>query len=111
DGAFEANGIELDSLGGRINADLTVHDLDATPTGRVRAALHGISLHSAQQTLRPELREVVVTGVLDGTAEAVWNGSLSNVRVRSDLAISAEAKNASSSASQLPIDGIIHASY
>jgi translocation and assembly module TamB len=111
DGAFEANGIELDSLGGRVNADLTVHDLDATPTGRLRASLNRISLHSAQQALRPELREVVVTGVLNGTADAVWNGSLSNVRVSSDLALSAEARNASSSASQMPVDGFIHATY
>ncbi|MGA7931858.1 MAG: translocation/assembly module TamB domain-containing protein [Candidatus Sulfotelmatobacter sp.] len=111
DGALRANGIELDALGGSINADLTVHDLDATPRGRLRASLHRLSLHTAQQALRPELREVVVEGVLDGTADAAWNGSLSKVRVRSDLGLSADAKNASSSASHLPVDGVIHATY
>jgi translocation and assembly module TamB len=111
DSALEANGIELDSLGGHIKADLTVRDLDATPTGRLRASLDRISLHSAQQAFRPELREIVVTGVLNGTADAAWSGSLNNVRVRSDLALSAEAKNASSSASHMPVDGDIHATY
>src|SRR6266568_288747 len=36
-------------LGGRISADVEMRNVDATPTARVRTALHNISLQAAQQ--------------------------------------------------------------
>ncbi|HXM67462.1 MAG TPA: translocation/assembly module TamB domain-containing protein [Candidatus Acidoferrum sp.] len=111
-GNLEANGIEFDSLGGRVGANLSVHDLDTTPSGNLQTSLHGLSLRSAQQILRPQLRQVAVSGVLNGTAHASWSGSISNIRVRSDLLVSAAAKNtARSTADEIPVDGVIHANY
>ena len=111
-GALQANGIEFDSLGGRLNATLNLRDLDTTPSGRLQASVHGISLHSAQQTVRPELKQVAVSGVLNGTADASWTGTVSNIHVRSDLTVSAAAKNtARPSTNQIPVDGVIHANY
>ncbi|MCU1304729.1 MAG: hypothetical protein JWQ87_5013 [Candidatus Sulfotelmatobacter sp.] len=111
-GALQANGIEFDSLGGHVNANLNVRDFDTTPSGRLKAALHNVSLHSAQQTFRPELKQVAVSGALNGTTDASWTGSVSNVQVRSDLTVSGAAKNgARPSANQIPVDGVIHATY
>ena len=121
-GSLQANGIDFDSLGGRVNANLNIRDLDATPSGRLQASVHSVSLHSAQQTFRPQLKQVAISGVLNGTADASWTGSVSNVRVRSDLSLLAEAKNpatkstvaksaANPPSNQIPVDGVIHATY
>jgi translocation and assembly module TamB len=115
-GALQVDGIEFDSLGGRVNADLTLRDLETTPSGRVQASLHNVASHSVQQVVRPELKQVAVSGAINGTADASWAGTVSNVHVRSDLYIRAAAKNgeylsAHASANQIPIDGVIHATY
>jgi translocation and assembly module TamB len=111
-GILKASGLEFDSLGGRVNAELNVRDIDTTPSGRLRAAVHNVSLHAAQQNFHPDLKQVAVSGVLNGTADAAWTGNLSNVRVQSDLLVSAAARNgARASANQVPVDGVIHANY
>src|ERR1700688_1682748 len=98
-GVLQANRIEIDSLGGRINADLNVRNLDATPSGHLRAALHSISLQATQHAVRQEANQVAISGIVNGTADASWTGSLNSVRVRSDLMVSAAAKSASRVAS------------
>jgi translocation and assembly module TamB len=110
--ALQVNGIEFDSLGGRLDANLNVHNLDTTPSGRLQASMHNVSLHSTQQAFRPQLKSVAVSGVLNGTADASWSGTVSNVHVRSDLSVSAAARNtANLSGNQVPVDGVIHATY
>jgi translocation and assembly module TamB len=116
-GTLQANSIEFDSLGGRVKANLNVRDLDGIPSGRLQASLHNVSLHSAQQTFRPQLKQVAVSGSLNGTADVAWTGSVSNVHVRSDLFMRAAAKNgdyqsaARPTGDQIPVDGVIHATY
>ena len=115
DGALRARNIEFDSLGGHLNADLSVQNLDATPSLRARASLHNISLREMQQALAAG-KQVAVSGTLNGTADASWAGSVSKIRLSSDLAVSAAAKStsgttSSTSGNQIPIDGTIHASY
>jgi translocation and assembly module TamB len=111
-GALHADAIEFDSLGGRVNANLNVSDIDTTPSGRLQAAVHNVSLQAAQQSFRPQLKQVAVSGVLNGTADATWAGSVSNVRARSDLLVKAAARNgADKSTNHVPVDGVIHADY
>jgi translocation and assembly module TamB len=110
-GALQAKGIEFDSLGGRVNAELNVRDLDATPTGRLQTSVHNVSLHAAQQTFQTKLKQVVISGILNGNADASWQGSVSNIKVRSDLTLKADARSASLASNQIPIDGVIHANY
>jgi translocation and assembly module TamB len=112
-GALRAQGIGAELLDGRIDADVDMRNLDTTPSSRVRAGFHSISLRAAQRAVdRPELKSVAVSGILDGTAEAAWTGSVSNVRARSDLAVRAGAKSSHAlSATYVPVDGVIHAAY
>lgn len=115
DGALQARNIEFDSLGGRIDADLSVQNVDAAPSGRVRASLHSISLREMQRAFR-EVKQVAISGTLDGTADASWAGNVSKIQLRSDLAVSAAAKSTSHSTSSkegspIPVDGVIHAHY
>ncbi len=117
DGALRAKNVEFDSLGGHLNADLGVQNLEATPSWRARASLHNISLREMQQAL-VAVKQVAVSGTLNGTADASWAGSVSKIRLSSDLAVSAAAKStlsfgttSSTSGNPIPINGTIHASY
>ncbi len=59
-----------------------------------------------------KLKQVAVSGTVDGTANVSWIGSLSNVRARSDLTIRADAKSPNpGSTANIPLDGVIHAIY
>jgi translocation and assembly module TamB len=128
--ALQADGIEFDSLGGRIKAELNLKNLDTTPAGTLRSSLHSISLQSLQRTFKVASNGVTVSGALNGEADASWTGSLANVRAKSDLTLSAAASRApasslpvkgtarlssasssASSSNQIPVDGVIHAAY
>jgi len=114
DGSLRASNIEAESLGGRVNASLDMDHLDGTPTSRLRAALRGISLGSAQRVFRrPELKPVAISGALDGTTEASWTGSVSNVRARVDVVLRHTGKTGDNhnSAREIPVEGAIHAVY
>jgi translocation and assembly module TamB len=116
DGTLRAGGIRFDTLGGSLNADLNVQNLEASPSGELRTRMHGISLQALQRTLRANIKQVAVTGTLNGRTDASWSGSIRNVRIRSDLDVSAEAKQGtgnavSSPALQVPVNGVIHATY
>ena len=112
-GSLRASNIEAESLGGRVNASLDMDHLDGTPTSRVRAALRGISLGSAQRVFRrPELKPVSISGTLYGTTEASWTGSVSNARARVDVQLRHAGKTAANnSAREIPVEGAIHAVY
>src|ERR1700733_3282306 len=112
DGNLRAQGVQAELLDGRIDADVDMAHLDTTPSSRVRATLHNISLRSAEQTINTaELKNVGVSGSVDGTLEADWTGSVSNVHARSDLAVRSAKASHSASAIYIPVDGVIHAAY
>src|SRR5258708_5083409 len=93
-GSLRAHDIQVDSLGGQVNADVEVQHLDTTPVSQLRASLRSISLQAAQQAIRrPDLKSVVLARTLNGTAQASWKGSLSNMIARSDLNLRAPPNN------------------
>lgn len=111
-GTLRAQGVQADLLDGRIDADVDMKNLDTTPTSKVSATLHGISLHAAEQTINTaELKNVVLSGSIDGTVEADWTGSVSHVRARSDLAVRSAKASHSAAATYIPVDGVVHAAY
>ena len=114
DGSLHASSIETETLGGRVNANLDVDHLDATPAARIRAALRGISLRSAQHAFHnPQLKPVTISGTLDGTTEASWTGGVSNIRARGDFVMrNAGGRNTDNTTSKnIPVNGVIHAVY
>jgi translocation and assembly module TamB len=112
-GSFQTRDLEIESLGGRVMADIEVQHLDTTPAARVQAALRSISLKSAQQAIhRPGVKQVAVSGTLDGTVQLSWTGSGKNLQARSDLNFHAAAnKPANGSSNDIPVDGAIHVIY
>ena len=112
-GSLHASGIEAESLGGRVTASLDMDQLEGTPTSRLRAIIRGISLESVQRVFHsPELKQVAISGTLDGTTEASWTGSVSNVRARVDIQLRHTGKSLTNySAREIPVEGAIHAVY
>jgi translocation and assembly module TamB len=112
-GRLQVTNVSTEALGGLITAAVDVKNLDATPDSRVHLGLRNVSLRALQQTLRrQELNAASVSGQLNGNAEAVWKGSITNLRAQSDLSVHAYASSRSNpSGSEVPVDGAIHVSY
>ena len=114
--SFEGRGVEFRTLGGIVGTYVSIKNLDGTPSGLVRASLRGISLREIQRVLHQQVRQVAMSGTVNGTADASWNGTFNNALIHSDLVVSGAARNASeasnaSSAEEVPVDGTIHAAY
>ncbi len=109
-GSLRAEGIDAETLGGRVRADVDVDHLAGTPASHVKAELRGISLGAMQRSLRKR-PPVAVSGMLDGTADVAWTGSVSNARAQVDLALRGGSAKANGSAESIPVDGAIHAVY
>jgi translocation and assembly module TamB len=112
-GTLRVSSMKLETLGGEIAADALLQHLDSTPTGRVQTTLRGISLRAAQVTAHQSaLKDVAISGALNGTVEAAWQGSVNTVQARADLTVSGGAKLASDAqVHQVPVNGAVHAVY
>jgi len=112
-GRLQVKDFSAESLGGRITAGAEMKDLDTTPDARVQAALHDISLSALQRVAgQKPSNTATVAGRLNGTAEAGWKGSIDNLKAKLDLTIKAVASgNGNPSSSEVPVNGLIHATY
>src|ERR1017187_1713451 len=113
DGTLQAHDVAFEVLGGNVTTDIHVQHLDTNVVARVRTAVKGISLQTAQQAMRGlELQHVNLVGRIDGTVDASWTGSVRNLRARTDLSFSApRTSGAQQPSSAIPVEGAIHASY
>jgi translocation and assembly module TamB len=112
-GRLVVNNLSMESLGGRITGAADVQHLDTTPESQIRAGLYNISLRAFEQTLRRrELKTTDLSGTLNGTADAAWKGSISNLRAHSDLVVRALAHSGSNPpGSEVPVNGAVHVTY
>jgi translocation and assembly module TamB len=116
DGSLRVMGIDLLSMGGSVHGDLNVQHLDATPATQVRSSFYGISLRAAQQALRrPELKQVALSGLLDGTFDGSWTGDIRKIRASSNFTVRAESESlktvATNTVTSMPLDGVVHVTY
>ena len=113
EGTLQAQNIGFEVLGGNVTSDINVQHLETNVVARVRTAVKGISLQTAQQAMRGlELHHVNVVGRIDGTVDASWIGSVRNLRARTDLSFSApRTSGAQQASSAVPVEGEIHGAY
>jgi translocation and assembly module TamB len=113
DGNLQLTGLSVESFGGRITGKAEIAHLDATPDAHVQALLENISLKALQKTLgAQQLRNTTLAGTVSGRTDASWTGTIDNIRAHSDLTIQTRASSTSNAAaSEVPMNGAIHASY
>ncbi len=112
-GRLQVTNFSAESMGGSLTANVDMKDVDTTAEAQVRAAFHNISLRALQQTMgQSAMKQAALSGRVNGTAEAAWKGSISNLRAKSDLTLQAVASSTANPSSQeVPVSGVIHAEY
>jgi translocation and assembly module TamB len=112
-GSMSANDVKAELLGGHLNAALEMQHIDTTPQSHLRASVRAISLLAMRQAGRSaQLKQMPVTGHIDGAADASWTGSMQTLKARSDLTLKgAIEQNAKANPARLPLDGAAHVNY
>jgi translocation and assembly module TamB len=112
-GSLRASDLVADAYDGHISAEIKVSGLDGSPNGQIKAQVTGLSLLAVQHSLTQAKGEpVVISGNLNGNADAAWTGTPSHAIVRADFVIKNRAGTTAKSQTKiLPVDGVIHATY
>jgi translocation and assembly module TamB len=113
DANFEARDVTLETLGGKLAANLEFRHLDTAVAGELRATLRGISLQAAQQAVgSADVKHLRLASGIDGTVGASWTGGLNDILLRTDLTLTSNSPPASQpSSGAVALNGSIHASY
>jgi len=111
-GNLVARDIGAALLNGQLAAELDMQHLDTTPASRVRAVLRGVSLQAAKESVRTaSIKQMPLTGTVDGNTEASWTGSIGNLKARSDITLRCAVQNTSAGTQAVPLNGAIHVNY
>jgi translocation and assembly module TamB len=103
-------------LGGMLHGRLTISDLAGQAQSHMEAALEGMSL-SELELLAPAgavgaVRDVRLTGRMDGTLDARWTRVLQNLAAKLDVSVGGEANSRPMfGAASVPLNGLIRGSY
>jgi translocation and assembly module TamB len=110
-GNVEATAFSADLLGGHLDAQLHMLDVDKTPVGRFHADVREISLRVVRASmLDPQARTAPLTGSINAGVEGSWKGSFANLRAKSDVSLKAAVAKDGAGA-PVPINGVIHLNY
>ena len=86
DGNFKADALTLDLFNGRLTANGTIRQVDSAQRSRFHLQVAGISLQALKSAMRNLSKQSIpVTGTLNATADANWQGTLSNLRANSAI--------------------------
>lgn len=112
-GRLEVRDLVADLLHGRLSAHMTVRHLDRTPQTEVSASVEDIALDALQRVPRnPSIKALPLTGMLAGTTQASWTGSLENLRVSSAFVVQGAVRSETHGVVQmLPAHGAAHVDY
>ena len=113
DGNFKADAFALDLFNGRLTANGTVQNVDSTRRSRFHVELAGISLQGLKSSLRAYSKQPVpVTGNLNASADANWDGNFANLKANSTLAMHGAVTPANNSQSQsFPLNANVRVIY
>ena len=111
-GDFTASDVGVDLVGGHLGAELNLKHMDTTPVGHLRVVVRAISLRTARDVARSaQLKQMPLTGRIDGIAEASWTGSMQKLKAQSDLMLKGAILQKTGNATLVPLDGIVHVDY
>lgn len=112
-GNLHVSNLHLESLGGRLVSNAEIRHLDSTPESRIHASLTGISLRALQSISGAQgVQNAVLSGTVSGKVDAESKGGMNTLNARSDLIVNGHAEStANSSATEVPVNGVIHVAY
>ena len=113
DGNFKAETWALDLFNGRLTTSGRIEQVDSTRRSRFHVELAGISLQAIKSSMRNfSQQSVPVTGTLNASADATWQGALANLRAKSAIAMSGALITANGDRPQkFPLTADVHVSY
>jgi translocation and assembly module TamB len=113
DGNLSIQQARASLLGGAADGNLVIHNIGGDSHALLNVSLHGISMANAQQLASPlaATKDVTLRGALNGTVQAKWGRTLSDLRAQTALSIRGNVYAKRSNASALPISGVIHGAY
>lgn len=111
-GNLFTRGIEADLLGGHVSLAANIQHMDTKPRSEVHASVQAISIADVKRALRnANVKSLPVDGHIDAAADAAWADSIQNIKAHSDVRLTANLVNASSSATSVPVNGEMRVSY
>jgi len=111
-GNLTAHDLVMSLLDGTVRAELNMQHLDANPSSKLQATIHGLSIAAAKAAVRSaSVRNLPITGTVSGNAEASWRGSMQALLATSDIAIAGALHNDSNAAAPVPLNGTVHLNY
>jgi translocation and assembly module TamB len=111
DGNLKLTGVRIETLGGRITGEALIAHLDGATDAKIETSLSNISVKSLQRVFaRQQFDGATVAGTIGGRTVLSWKGTINNLRAHVDLNLRAHAGK-SSTATEIPVNGAIHASY
>ncbi len=113
-GNAELHNISARLLGGDLKGDAVVRDLAGKQQGQVNLALHNISMAEVKTIANSAtLKPVAVSGHVNANAEGTWNGTISNLLLRTDATATGTIASAkpNGNAGTIPVNAAIHARY
>ncbi len=109
-GNLDVPRLEADLLGGHLTTTATIQHLDGNPITNVRASAQAISVSETNAALRnANLKPMPLAGRVDGTAQAMWAGSIKNIQARSNATLTGTLTTGSSGTT--PVEGAAHLAY
>jgi translocation and assembly module TamB len=113
DGNFKTDGVALDLLNGKLTANGTVDGVDSARRSRFHLQLAGISLQALKSSMRNLSKQSVpVTGTLNATADANWDGSPAKLQAKSAVTVRGSVIASKGSQSQtFPLNADLHVNY
>ena len=119
-GTLEARNVQGAILGGTVSGHITLAHLSQRIEVRAAATARNISLAAASNAFSATpLQAAAITGNLDGSAEATWQGSGDDLKLTSDSTITASApverqntpQAGALAATAIPVQGVVHLAY
>lgn len=111
DGNLQVPDLRARLLGGQLTASLVTRDLARNSRSHLTAAIHSISLKSAQSLQSSQqIHQLGLSGVVNGTADATWGKTMDDLLARTDATISARVAG-NGNATPVPLAGAVHARY
>ena len=113
-GNAELRDITARLLGGDLKGNATVRNLTGKQQGQLNLALHNISLADVKTIANSAtLKPVAISGHASANAEGTWNGTISNLMLRTDATANANIASAQPNGNpgNIPLNAVIHARY